>query len=118
MRWFFLGLSGRISRLPYLLGILFLMAVSGFIIGRLASVPEQSGAAAFWALVALSFGLLSIWAMVAISVKRLHDMNVPGALAICLFVPAVSFITVIVLCLWPGNGGPNRFGKDENRPAQ
>ena len=118
MRWFFLGLSGRIGRLPYLLGILFLIAVSGFIIGRLAAVPEQSGAAAFWALVALLFGLVSIWAMVAISVKRLHDMNVPGALAICLFVPAVSFITVIILCLWPGNGGPNRFGKDENRPAQ
>ncbi|WP_136657543.1 DUF805 domain-containing protein [Nitratireductor sp. XY-223] len=117
MRWFFLGLSGRIGRLPYLLGILFLVAVSGLIVSRLASTPEESTAFAFWSLVSLVFGIASIWAMVALSVKRLHDMILPGALALCLFVPAISIVAVFVMCLWPGSAGPNRFGKNENRPA-
>ncbi len=117
MRWFFLGFSGRIGRLPYLLGLLFLVAVSGFIVSRMAAAPDNSDALALWGLVSLVFGVGSVWAIVAISVKRLHDMNLPAAIAICLFVPAISFITILVLCLWPGSVGPNRFGDDENRPA-
>ena len=41
------------------------------------------------------------------SVRRLHDMNLPGwwFLAVLFFPPAV-----LVLCVWPGVRGYNRFG--------
>ena len=42
MRWFFLGFSGRIGRLPYILGILFLIALSGTVVARISSLPEDS----------------------------------------------------------------------------
>lgn len=118
MRWFFFSPSGRIDRLPFLLGLLFLTAVNGFLWNRLVAVPEESTAFVFWSFVAFTFALGSIWSTVVMAIKRLHDMNVPGAVAVCLFVPAVSILTVLVLCVWPGSSGPNRFGERRNRPKQ
>ncbi|MCY6382721.1 DUF805 domain-containing protein [Hoeflea prorocentri] len=116
MGWFFFSPSGRIDRLPYILGLLFLTAVNGFLLSRLAAVPEDSTEFVFWSFVGFTTALGSIWSAIAIAVKRLHDMNVPGAVAVCLFIAPIAFLTVLVLCLWPGSSGPNRFGEHRNRP--
>ncbi|MEX3011280.1 DUF805 domain-containing protein [Hoeflea sp. TYP-13] len=116
MRWFFFSLSGRIGRLPYLLGSLFLTAIFGILVSQLVAYPEESGQFAAWSLVFAGFSLVSVWMTIAMSVKRLHDMNIPGPVVLCLFVPAVSIIAFIVMCVWKGTDGPNDHGDEYNRP--
>jgi uncharacterized membrane protein YhaH (DUF805 family) len=65
----------------------------------------------FWAVV-----IVSIWCGVALGVKRLHDFGQPGIVAASLFVPILSYAVFIVLCLYPGDPGPNRFGTMTNAP--
>ncbi|TGQ03192.1 DUF805 domain-containing protein, partial [Mesorhizobium sp. M00.F.Ca.ET.217.01.1.1] len=35
-----------------------------------------------------------------------------------LFVPVVSIVAFLVLCLFPGQPGPNRYGRRTNEPAE
>ena len=116
MKWLFFGVSGRISRVPYVLGSLFLVMVGCVIISRLATIDTESGEFIFWSFALVFFTVISMWATIALAVKRLHDLNIPGPVSICLFVPAVSIIAVLVLCFWPGNHGPNDYGAETNQP--
>ena len=116
LRWFFFGLSGRVSRMPYLLGTLFLTVLSIGIMWRLVTFPDDGGEFVFWSFVLVLTMPVFLWATVAMAVKRLHDFNIPGPVAICLFVPAVSLLAVLVMCLWPGNPGNNDYGDETNRP--
>ncbi len=116
MRWLFFGFSGRISRVPYVLGTLFFVALCSAVISRLMALPEESGQFAFWSLAFVVLLPVIVWTSIALAVKRLHDINIPGPVAICLFVPAVSVLAMLVLCLWPGNRGGNDYGADTNRP--
>lgn len=116
MGWFLFGLSGRIDRIPFVLATLLQVAVLGISISRVMQVPNDSGAFAAWSLVLLVSMLASVWVTVATAIKRLQDINIPGVVVLCLFVPAVSVIAYLVLCLWPGTSGPNHYGDDCNRP--
>ena len=116
MGWFLFGLSGRISRVPFVLATLLQVAVLGISFSRVMQVPEDSSAFATWGTIFFVSFLASIWVTVATSIKRLHDINIPGAVVVCLFVPAVSVIAYLVLCFWPGTQGPNDYGDDYNRP--
>lgn len=116
MRWFLFGLSGRISRMPFVLATLFQVSVLGISLSQILQHPEGSSEAATWSLVLFVSMLASVWITVATAIKRLHDINIPGAVVLCLFVPAVSVIAYLVLCFWPGTPGPNSYGDDYNRP--
>jgi uncharacterized membrane protein YhaH (DUF805 family) len=59
----------------------------------------------------------TLWPNVVLTIKRLHDLDKPGILAIVLFVPIVSIVAFLVLCLFPGRPGPNRYGGRTNAPA-
>jgi len=118
LRWFFFGLSGRIGRLPYILGNLFFVAVTGVIINQLMIVPEDSREIDLWSLLFMLLLPTVLWTSIAMAVKRLHDINLPGPVAICLFVPAVSLVAVLVLCFWPGTQGGNDYGDETNRPKE
>ncbi len=116
MRWFFLGFSGRIGRLPYILGTLFLVALSAGAVSQIASLPEDSFWVGPWFIFLMVLSGFTLWSCTAMAVKRLHDFNIPGPVAICIFVPAVSPIAMLVMCLWPGTAGPNDYGDETNRP--
>jgi uncharacterized membrane protein YhaH (DUF805 family) len=66
------------------------------------------------------FFLLGIWMNTALSMKRLHDQNLPGWPLILVFgfdylVPEISWavgILLIPLYLVRGTAGPNRYGPD------
>ena len=45
-----------------------------------------------------------------LTIKRLHDIGYPGPLAICLFIPVLSPVVFIALCLWPGKPEANEYG--------
>lgn len=115
--WLFLGVSGRVSRGAYFLGGLLVGIVQAFPLYRFLLVPEGTAESDAWALLfALAF-LASLWSNVALAVKRLHDLDQPGFLAAILFVPVVSIVAFLMLCLFPGKPGPNRFGARTNAPA-
>ena len=53
---------------------------------------------------------------VAVVVKRLHDIDTSGIMSIFCLIPLVAFIAVIVLGVWPGTKGTNRYDPAE-KPA-
>jgi uncharacterized membrane protein YhaH (DUF805 family) len=112
--WLFFKLDGRISRATYLLAGLLLAVIQGFMLYRFTLVPEESGEGAIWALGFWAIGILSIWCGFALGVKRVHDFGKPGVLALALFVPVVLLIAFVVLCVWPGDPGPNAYGPRTN----
>lgn len=115
--WLFFGISGRVSRLAYFLAGLFLAIVQAFLLYRFTLVPEDSTAGQFWAFLFWVAVVLSIWSNVALGIKRLHDMARPGIFAVALFIPVVSILAFVILCLFPGTNGPNQYGQDTNQPA-
>jgi uncharacterized membrane protein YhaH (DUF805 family) len=115
--WLFFRFSGRVGRAAYFLAGLLLAIIQAFLLYRFALVPEgstegQTWAAAFWLVV-----LVSLWSNVALSVKRLHDVDRPGIIAAVLFIPVISIVAFIALCLIPGNTGPNQYGNRPNAPS-
>jgi uncharacterized membrane protein YhaH (DUF805 family) len=115
--WLFFRFSGRVSRAAYFLAGLLIAIVQGFLLYRLTLAPEGSAASqtllsVFWLVM-----LLAIWANVALSVKRLHDIGKPGLIAVLLFIPVISIVAFVALCLIRGNPGPNQYGPHPNAPA-
>jgi uncharacterized membrane protein YhaH (DUF805 family) len=115
--WLFFRFSGRVSRAAYFLAGLLLAIVQAFLLYRFTLVPEESAASQGWAVAFWLVMGLAIWANVALSVKRLHDIGKPGIIAAVLFIPVISIIAFIALCLIPGDPGPNQYGRRPNAPA-
>lgn len=116
--WLFFRFSGRVGRAAYFLGGLLLAIIQAFLLYRFTLVPEESAAGHAWALAFWLSVLIALWCNVALGVKRLHDIEKPGILAAALFVPAVSIVVFIALCLMAGTPGPNRYGPAPNAPAR
>jgi uncharacterized membrane protein YhaH (DUF805 family) len=88
-----------------------------FLFYRFTLAPAESPASESWA-TAFSVALfISLWCNFALSVKRLHDFGKPGFFAVSLFIPIVSIAAFIILCIYPGEPGPNRYGERTNAPA-
>ena len=115
--WFFFSPSGRVSRRPYALGILFWFSLQFAAIGQMFAGDRQNSDS----LLVLSFlalmivGLASVVSMVMLTIKRVHDMGYPGILAFVVFVPVVSFLALVCFLFWP-SAPPNPFGHATNRP--
>ncbi len=115
--WLFFKTSGRVSRAAYFLGGLLVAIAQAFPLYRFSLVPEGTTESETWALLFMVAFLGSLWSNVALAVKRLHDLGRPGLMALVLFVPVVSIVAFLVLCLFPGQPGPNRYGSRTNAPA-
>ncbi|RWA71934.1 MAG: DUF805 domain-containing protein [Mesorhizobium sp.] len=115
--WLFFKTSGRVSRAAYFLGGLLVALVQAFPLYRFTLVPEGSAESNMWSFVFFLTFLASLWSNVVLAVKRLHDFDKPGIAALVLFVPVVSIVAFLVLCLFPGQAGPNRYGSRTNAPA-
>jgi len=115
--WFFFGWSGRIGRASYALGWLFWLMLLSAALTRIVVVPKEDPSFLFWSLVFFATAIASTIASIMMTIKRLHDMGVPAALIICLFIPAISFLALIAFMVWPGTKGPNEHGDVPDRPA-
>lgn len=112
--WLFFRFSGRLSRVAFLLTFLLTVIVVSFPLYQFMRVPAESVAGQTWSVL---FGLIFVtflWVHIATGVKRLHDMGKPGILAVSLFIPVISIIVFLILCLFPGNPGPNPYGRYTN----
>lgn len=112
--WLFFSVSGRVSRAAYFLGGLLVAIVQAFPLYRFTLVPEGTPESNMWALTFFIAFIGSLWSNIALAVKRLHDLDKPGLVALVLFVPVISIIAFVVLCLFPGMPGPNRYGARTN----
>jgi uncharacterized membrane protein YhaH (DUF805 family) len=114
--WLFFRFSGRVSRAAYFLAGLLLAVIQVFLLYRFTLVPQDSAQGQFWALAFWAAVLISIWSNIALSVKRLHDLDKPGIIAATLFIPVISIAAFLLLCIFPGTPGPNRYGERANAP--
>ncbi len=112
--WLFFITSGRVSRMAYFLAGLLVAIVQAFPLYRFTLVEEGTPESQVWSVLFLIAFLASLWSNIALAVKRLHDFGKNGLAAGMLFVPVVSFVALFVLCLFPGDPGPNRYGKRTN----
>ena len=115
--WFFFSPSGRLSRGPYALGILFWFALQFASIGQLfAGDRLHSDGLLIGGFLALCISaLVGAISMVMLTIKRVHDIGHPGLLAFLLFVPVVSFFALIFFLVFP-SGPPNVYGSWSNWP--
>jgi len=118
LTWLFFKISGRVSRAAYFLGGLLVAIIQAFPLYRFTLVPEGSAESNMWSFIFFIAFIASLWSNIALAVKRLHDLDKPGIAALILFVPVVSIVAFLVLCLFPGQPGPNRYGRRTNEPAQ
>ena len=116
LTWLFFGWSGRLSRAPFALGWAFWLMLLSAALARIMIVPKEDPAFLFWGFVFFGVALVSTVSTLMMTVKRLHDMNLPLALIICLFIPAISFFALIAFMVWPGTPGPNDYGRLPDRP--
>lgn len=110
VRWALFGFRGRIARQSYILGQLLMMAILAVVVARILAVQGQENATIFWGLAFFAVGGVAVWATLALTVKRLHDLSLPGALALILFVPTVNFIFAVALMFLPSRPEVNEYG--------
>ncbi len=82
---------------------------------RIVMVPEEDPSFVAWAFLFFAIGIVATVSSIMLTIKRLHDMNVPATLIICLFIPAISFIALFAFMVWPGTPGPNDYGSLPDR---
>lgn len=114
--WLFFGVSGRVSRAAYFLAGLLLAVVQAFFLYRSVIAQNAGLDASSWEAAFAATFFVSLWSNVALGVKRLHDMDRPGFIAVALFVPVVSIVAFLALCFFPGTPGPNKYGSRTNAP--
>lgn len=110
--WLFFGFKGRIARQSFILGIVFLVFPQLFTLFQMiradeAGKPEQL---AFWFLVLVVVLVLSLWSSLALTVKRLHDLSLPGALAILAIFSGINLIFFLYLAIMPSKDEANEHG--------
>ncbi len=115
--WLFFSPSGRIGRQLYLMAWLYWLCLTGFVISRMFANQDADVALALWTLALIVCALASTASIFLLTVKRLHDIGYPGAAALCLFIPVISPVMFLALCIWPGTAGKNEFGSLHNGPS-
>ncbi|PZU84124.1 MAG: DUF805 domain-containing protein [Shinella sp.] len=108
--WLFFSPSGRAGRQTFILGWLFWLMMNSFALAKLTLVPEDDDLLPLYQLAFIISMGLSIVSAVMMSIKRLHDMGMPGLIALTIFIPAVSMLVLFVLCMWPSSRNANAYG--------
>ncbi len=114
--WLFFSPSGRAGRQVFILGWLFWMVLNCYTVASLALHQEDEEMFRLFSVLFFAGVTVSVASTMMMSIKRLHDMGLPGILVFVLFVPAVSFVMLFVLCLWPSAPGPNAYGPAPDWP--
>jgi len=111
----------RIDRLGFILGFIYSFVVMAipFLLELIIRITGLSGSIATVIniiTILLGMGLIGLYTVVAISldIRRLHDLNQPGALVLLAFVPLINFGLFIYLLFVPGTNGPNQYGPPIN----
>ena len=110
LTWLFFGFSGRIGRRSFALSVLFqfvLMFLAVYWAVQAKDDPIRLTISGF-AFIGVMF--FTLWSILALTIKRLHDLNLPAALSITVFIPAVTWLALAFLMLKPGHNDANEHG--------
>lgn len=118
LKWLFFSFKGRIARQSYILAQIFLLILQFFVIWQLVRAGEDENRLALWGLVYIALGALTIWAGLALVAKRLHDLDLPAALLIMLFIPPINWLFMIFLMAMPSSRKTNQHGPPPFQAAQ
>lgn len=114
------GFTGRVGRLTFLVGQIIVLAA--LIVGTVSIVklnattgPRVMTSGATTAVIGVTvlapvLLFAAFWATIALTIKRAHDLNYTGMVALAALITPLYVILVIVLCLVPGTAGPNKYG--------
>lgn len=111
------SLRGRLARMEYIAWTLGLIAAHFLVLFTLrltlSGMGELGRLVYIFAAVLLFYCVLPVLIAV-LTIKRAHDFNSGGWLAVLLFIPLIN------LCFWliPGNSDENRFGQAPPTPSQ
>lgn len=107
--------KGRTARTPYWCGLGALALLSMIGVGLFSQLFLTAASdmlrQVIYVLAWAYFMMLTAW-LVSLVVRRLHDISYSGAAALFLMIPGLQIIMLIVLGLWAGKKGLNRFGSD------
>ncbi len=115
--WLLFSLSGRADRRAYLLAVLLIIVLQMLLFFKIYGASPESIESGSLGLAIMAAGLIFVWVSFALSVKRFHDIGRPGIFALVIFIPVLSVIALIALCLMPGEPGANRYGPRTNAPG-
>ncbi|MDX3926582.1 MAG: DUF805 domain-containing protein [Shinella sp.] len=110
MSWLFFGWSGRLSRVPYALGWAFWVVLLSAFVARVTVIDRDDPTFLVWSVLFFAIAIVATVSSVMLTIKRLHDMNLPSPVVLLLFVPAISIFALIAFMVWPGTPGPNVHG--------
>ena len=115
--WTFFALKGRIGRRVYWLAQLFTIALDSAFVVQIFGGAEASyyGVAAA---VTPFLLIVTAYCTIAVAVKRLHDFDTTGYVALALCIPLLDLAFRIWAGIVPGTSGPNRFGAIRDVPPQ
>jgi uncharacterized membrane protein YhaH (DUF805 family) len=119
--WLFLKPTGRLTRLPYFLATMLISVISSFLVYRHVLSYMPADAKDPWQtpgleeLITFVF-IVTLWPMIALSAKRLQDIGKPPIISVAIALPLVSVFAYLVLSIYPGTNGPNKYGKLRNMP--
>ena len=104
--------TDRLGRVRYIgysmaLGIVTFVALMLSLVVIAAIAGEQS---VLVALLATVMGVAATVVSVMFAIRRLHDMNLTGWIALVSLVPLLNLLFTVALMLVPGTKGENRFG--------
>jgi len=123
--WCFFGFKGRISREPYVLGVLAMtFMASAMLLPMLQSGAEEMQIGSVLVPVlpneAIPILILANIIQFALLIKRLHDINRSGWFSLIIVIPiihpVINLAFALILAGIPGTAGPNRFGDGPNVP--
>lgn len=112
LSWLFFSFSGRIARRSFILGAGFLLLPQLVCILQLVRADKTGadGALVFWFLCFVLAVLVALWSILALFIKRLHDLNLPGALALLALFSGINILFFLYLAFAPSKPETNAHG--------
>ncbi|MDO6965175.1 DUF805 domain-containing protein [Rhizobium alvei] len=117
MIWLLFSPSGRLSRRTYGLALCLWFALQGIVISQMFANEGEQTALALWTLALVGIILGWILSSLMLTVKRMHDLGLPGYWALLLALPVIGLVTMIALIFMPSDG-PNHYGLFPDAPGR
>ena len=116
--WLFFSFQGRIARQSYIFSIIFVTLLFSLVIYQIVKAGEDQDRLAFWGLAFIGLAAASFWSGLALSVKRLHDLDLPWQLVVLQFIPLIVWLFIGYLMIMPSKPVTNKHGPPPFGPKQ
>jgi len=110
LSWLFFSFKGRIRRKTFALAAGFLFLPQIWFVIQLVKNEANPDLLALWFLFMVIVILVSVWSIFSLFIKRLHDLNLPGVLALLSFFSGINILFFLFLAFMPSSKETNRHG--------